>query len=192
VPAWAGRNKGPFCPHAASRPAALKTAASDKQASGRAQASARDARHDRPAAKTAPRAGGQCAAKLDPLLSFIRRILSTMSTTTLQDPDYHAAADRLLAAVERQCDDWLQQGVIDIDSNRAGGLLELEFPDGSKIVLNKQPPLHEIWLAARNGGFHFKRVDDAWRDTRDGAEFFARLSDEVSRQAGKPLRWVAG
>ena len=88
-------------------------------------------------------------------------------------------------------DDWLQQGVIDIDSSRSGGLVELEFPNGSKIVVNKQPPLHEIWLAARNGGFHFRFVDQAWRDTRDGVEFFARLSDEASRQGGKPLQFAA-
>ena len=112
-----------------------------------------------------------------------------MSTSTQHDTEYQAAADRLLAAIERRCDDWLQQGVVDIDSNRAGGLLELEFPNGSKIVVNKQPPLHEIWLAARNGGFHFKWVEQAWRDTRDGVEFFARLSEEATRQGGKPLQF---
>ncbi len=111
-----------------------------------------------------------------------------MSTSTLQDTEYHQAADRVLAAVERQCDAWLQQGMIDIDTNRAGGLLELAFPDGSKIVVNKQPPLHEIWLAARQGGYHFKFADGRWLDTRDGVDFFARLSDEASTQAGKPLR----
>ena len=114
-----------------------------------------------------------------------------MSTSTLQDTEYQAAAERVLAAIERQCDDWLQQGVIDIDTSRAGGLVELEFPDGSKIVVNKQPPLHEIWLAARNGGFHFKLVDGAWCDTRDGVDFFTRLSDEASRQGAKPLQFAA-
>ena len=113
-----------------------------------------------------------------------------MSTSSLQDTEYQAAADRVLAAIERQCDDWLQQGVIDIDTSRAGGLVELEFPNGSKIVVNKQPPLHEIWLAARNGGFHFRFSEGAWRDTRDGVEFFARLSDETARQGGKPLQFA--
>ena len=113
-----------------------------------------------------------------------------MSTSTLHDTEYQAAAERLLGAIERQCDDWLQQGVIDIDTQRAGSLVELEFPNGSKIVVNKQAPLHEIWLAARNGGFHFKLVDGAWRDTRDGAEFFARLSDEAARQAGQSLQFA--
>ena len=113
-----------------------------------------------------------------------------MSTSTQPDTEYQAAAERVLAAIERQCDDWLQQGVIDIDANRAGSLVELEFPNGSKIVVNKQPPLQEIWLAARNGGYHFKFVEGRWRDTRDGVEFFARLSDEASLQGGQPLRWT--
>jgi len=113
-----------------------------------------------------------------------------MSTSTQHDTEYQAAAEHALAAIERQCDEWLQQGVIDIDTSRAGGLVELEFPGGSKIVVNKQPPLHEIWLAARNGGFHFKFVDGQWRDTRDGVEFFERLSEEATRQGGTPLRFA--
>jgi CyaY protein len=165
MPAWAGRNSGPFCPHAASASTS--------------------------AIKTAPQTGGRRAAKLEAWLSFISRILSTMSNPTLQDTEYQVAAERLLAAIERQCDDWLQQGVIDIDASRAGSLVELAFPNGSKIVVNKQPPLQEIWLAARNGGFHFKWADSAWRDTRDGAEFFARLSEEASRQGGQALRFTA-
>jgi CyaY protein len=115
-----------------------------------------------------------------------------MSSPTAQDTEYHEAADRVLASIERQADAWLQDGVIDIDTSRAGGLLELAFPNGSKIVVNKQPPLHEIWLAARNGGYHFRFVDGAWRDTRDGREFFARLSEEASVQGGKALAWPAG
>jgi CyaY protein len=111
-----------------------------------------------------------------------------MSTSTLTDTEYHAAADRVLAAIERQADAWLQEGVVDIDTVRAGGLLELEFPNGSKVVVNKQPPLHELWLAARSGGFHFHWSEGAWI-TNDGQELFARLSEEVSVQAGRPLEW---
>ncbi|HEX4511354.1 MAG TPA: iron donor protein CyaY [Burkholderiaceae bacterium] len=114
-----------------------------------------------------------------------------MSSSTLPDAEYHAAADRLLAIVERQCDDWLQQGVIDIDANRTGGMLELAFPNGSKAVINKQPPLQEIWLAARGGGFHFRYDGTAWRDTRDQHEFFARLSAQTTAQAGSDLVWTS-
>jgi len=110
-----------------------------------------------------------------------------MQVTTLTDAEYQRLAHAALARIEAALDRWLQQDVIDIDAQRTGGLLELSFPSGSKIVVNTQPPLHELWLAARAGGYHFKHVDGAWRDTRDGMEFFERLSQEASVQAGRAL-----
>jgi CyaY protein len=110
-----------------------------------------------------------------------------MPASPLTDAEYQRLASGALARIEATLDRWLQDDVIDIDSQRTGGLLELSFPAGSKIVINTQPPLHELWLAARAGGYHFKWVDGAWRDTRDGAEFFARLSQEATAQAGKAL-----
>lgn len=109
------------------------------------------------------------------------------SSLPLTDAEYHRLASAALARIETQLDRWLQDDVIDVDSQRTGGLLELSFPAGSKIVINTQPPLHELWLAARAGGYHFKWVDGAWRDTRDGVEFFERLTREASLQAGKEL-----
>ena len=107
--------------------------------------------------------------------------------TPLSDREYHERTGAVLASVEACIDAWLQDDVIDIDSQRTGGLLEMSFPNGSKIVLNTQPPLHELWLAARSGGFHYKFIDGAWRDTREGRELFAMLSQCASEQAGCTL-----
>ena len=112
---------------------------------------------------------------------------AAMQASALTDADYHRLAGVALAKIEATIDRWLQDDVIDIDSHRTGGLLELAFPDGSKIIVNTQPPLHELWLATRGGGYHFKRSGDAWRDTKDGVEFFERLSREASAQGGKAL-----
>ncbi len=106
----------------------------------------------------------------------------------MTDAEFHHLAAAVLSRIEAQLDGWLQNDVIDIDSQRTGGLLEMSFPAGSKIVINTQPPLHELWLASRAGGYHFKQVDGQWRDTKDGLEFFERLSREASAQAGKTLR----
>ena len=112
---------------------------------------------------------------------------SPRQTTVLTDAEFHARCDGVLAAIEAVLDRWLQQDEIDIDSHRTGGLLELVFPGGSKIVVNTQPPLHELWLAARTGGYHFRLVGDQWIDSRSGGEFFAMLSREISAQAGRSL-----
>ena len=113
------------------------------------------------------------------------------AATFLSDADYHAKAHAILDSVEAQVDAWLDADVVDIDSHRTGGLLELSFPNGSKIILNTQPPLQEIWLAAKAGGYHFCFVNGQWLNTRDGCEFLDLLSVNASAQAGTALKFSA-
>ena len=108
----------------------------------------------------------------------------------MTDLEYHEKTSAVLASIEARVDGWLQDDVVDIDTQRTGGLLEMSFPNGSKIVVNTQPPLHEIWLAARSGGFHYKFVDGRWRDTRDGRELFEALSACTSEQAAQTLNFT--
>jgi len=109
---------------------------------------------------------------------------------SLSDADYLAKSHALLARIEQQVDAWLDDDVVDIDTHRTGGLLELSLPGGSKIVINTQPPLQEIWLAARSGGYHFKWDGAQWVD-REGQELLARLSRCTSEQAGQTLSFSA-
>ncbi|MFP3740654.1 iron donor protein CyaY, partial [Burkholderia sp. SIMBA_019] len=64
---------------------------------------------------------------------------------------------------------------------------ELEFEDGSKIIVNSQAPMQELWVAAKAGGFHFRHDGAKWMDTRSGAELYAALSTYMSQQAGATL-----
>lgn len=114
----------------------------------------------------------------------------THAVSSLSDSDYHRLSQEVLARVEAQLDRWLDEDVIDIDAQRTGGLLELALPDGSKVVLNTQPPLHELWLAARSGGYHFHHAAGRWLD-REGREFFEVLERALSEQAGRPLKLSA-
>jgi CyaY protein len=116
----------------------------------------------------------------------------TAPASGLTDSEFHRLTDRILAGIEATTDAWLQDDVIDIDVHRTGGLLELSLPGGSKIVINTQPPLHELWLAARSGGHHYHHDGGRWLDTRDGTEFFAALSRFASEQAGQALVFSPG
>jgi CyaY protein len=74
----------------------------------------------------------------------------------------------------------------DIDFERkADTVLEIVFEDDSRIVVNGQAPLQEIWIAAKSGGQHFRHADGSWVNTRDGTEFFRALSAVVSQQCGQ-------
>ena len=74
---------------------------------------------------------------------------------------------------------------------RSGNVLTLEFENRTKIIVNLQPPMSEIWIAAKAGGFHFRFIDGEWRDTRSGTEFFAALSEYATQQAGEPVQFKA-
>ena len=109
--------------------------------------------------------------------------------SSLSDVDYQRETGLLLARIEAAADRWLQEDLIDIDTQRTGGLLELSFPNGSKIIINTQPPLHEVWLAARDGGFHYRWAAGQWVNTRDGSEFVQALSQHASAQGGMRLQF---
>ena len=111
------------------------------------------------------------------------------AASPLSDAEYLAKAHEVLDHLETLVDRWLDEDVIDIDTHRTGGLLEMSFPNGSKIIINTQPPLQELWLAARGGGFHFRYCDGRWLDTRESTEFHAMLSRHASAQAGRPLNF---
>lgn len=72
------------------------------------------------------------------------------------------------------------------------GVLEIEFADGSKIIVNSQAAAREIWVAAKSGGYHFRGDGGRWVNTRDGTELFAALSAYVSQQAGETVNLLAG
>ncbi|MEI6760756.1 MAG: iron donor protein CyaY [Betaproteobacteria bacterium] len=105
----------------------------------------------------------------------------------MTDPEFLDLAENLLKTVEAACDRINDEGSADIDNQRVGAMVTLVFANRSQIVINLQKPLHEVWLAARSGGFHFKFDSKQWTDTKGQGEFFACLSRFASEQAGSPL-----
>lgn len=77
---------------------------------------------------------------------------------------------------------------LDVDLElKEGGILEVEFADGAKLIINRHRAAREVWVAARSGGFHFRWDGTAWRDTRSGTELLAALSALAAEHAGRPV-----
>ena len=102
----------------------------------------------------------------------------------MNESEFHQAVDAVLARIEAAAED------ADLDSDLEAGILTLECPDGTRIIVNRQTPNREIWVAARSGGFHFAHREGAWRDTRSGEELFASLTRIVEQQAGIRIDFV--
>ena len=102
----------------------------------------------------------------------------------LSDTDFERLATQALQRIEAA----LEASGIDADFElKEGGVLEIEFADASKMIVNRHGAAREIWVAARAGGFHFRWDGAAWRDTRDSSELFAALSKLVSAQGGEAV-----
>lgn len=97
----------------------------------------------------------------------------------MNDSEYNIAAEDLLLAVEEA----IEECGYDIDYEGVGGLLTLTFKNTTKIIINKQAPLHEVWVATKFNGHHFHFENDQWMDKRGGGEFWQFISSAVSVQA---------
>jgi CyaY protein len=102
----------------------------------------------------------------------------------MNEAEFLSRSEQALRAIEQA----FEASGVDADFElKEGGVLEVEFADGSKLIVNRHAAAREIWLAARSGGFHFRWDGAAWRDTRDGSELFSALSRVASLQAGQPV-----
>jgi len=107
----------------------------------------------------------------------------------MTDSEFLALAEATLDNIEGAFEQVAEETDVDIECSRSGNVLQIEFADnGSKIIVNSQAPMKEMWIAARSGGFHYRRVDDRWINTRDGSEFYEALSRMASEQAGIPVK----
>jgi CyaY protein len=104
----------------------------------------------------------------------------------MTDAEYSSHAEALLRAVEAGCDRINDTSDADIDNQRVGGMITITFANRSQIIINLQKPLQEVWMATKAGGFHYK-FDSAWRNTREGTEFYSDLTQHASAQSGIPL-----
>lgn len=99
----------------------------------------------------------------------------------MTETEFSQLVDKTLRQIERAIED----SDADIDFEMTAGILELEFENGSRIIVNRQSANQELWVAAKSGGFHYIWKDNAWRNTRDGSELLASLGRYVSEQAGE-------
>ncbi len=100
----------------------------------------------------------------------------------MNDSEFNTLADEALKQIEAG----LEQSDADLDfAMVSAGVLEIELPDGSKIIVNRHSAAREVWVAAKSGGYHFRWDGSAWRDTRDKSELMASLTRILSSQSGE-------
>jgi len=102
----------------------------------------------------------------------------------MTDSEFLDLAENLLRSVEASCDRINDQNLADIDNQRVGAMVTLVFSNGSQIVINLQKPLHEVWLAAKSGGYTSSLMAGSGATARGGA---SSLPVSQALPASRPL-----
>jgi iron-sulfur cluster assembly protein CyaY len=98
--------------------------------------------------------------------------------------EFESLADAMLERIARA----VEESGAECDCEPKGsGVLELEFADASRIIVNRHSAAQEIWVAARSGGYHFRFDGSAWVDTREKRELLAVLSELIAGQSGSAV-----
>ncbi len=106
----------------------------------------------------------------------------------MTESEFLELAEETLDGIEAALDRLAEQDMVDVECSRSGNVLEIEFlGNGSKVIVNSQAAMQELWVAARSGGFHYRHVDGQWCDTRSGLELFVALSEIATAQGGAPV-----
>lgn len=104
----------------------------------------------------------------------------------MNETEFHQLADKQMQIIEEMIDD----SGADIDFETSGNVMTLEFENRSQIIINRQEPMKEIWLASRSGGFHFACVDQQWICSKTGVELIRMVKEECEKHADEDIEWV--
>ncbi|MFA0284047.1 iron donor protein CyaY [Vibrio sp. 10N.222.55.F12] len=104
----------------------------------------------------------------------------------MNETEFHQLVDIQMQNIEEAID----ESEADIDYEVTGNVMTLEFENRSQIIINRQEPMKEIWLASKSGGFHFKLVDNKWTCSKTGMELFEMVKEECVKHAGEAIDWV--
>ncbi len=98
--------------------------------------------------------------------------------------EFHQNIEQVWLKIEEQ----LEEQDCDVDCDTQGSVFTITFPDRSQVVVNKQEPLLELWLASKAGGFHFAFKDGQWI-ANDGKLFWQYL-EEACRVHGEQVHFA--
>ena len=105
----------------------------------------------------------------------------------MQDREYEERVDELFASIEDEIDEF----DADIDVDSSGNMLMIEFPQGGSVVLSRQVANHEVWVAAKSGGFHLAFREGQWFCATTAENLTVLLNRVFTEQLGTPVKGFA-
>ena len=106
----------------------------------------------------------------------------------MNESEFNDIVDDILIEIEDAVEEACVESGADIDYETTSGILTLTFTNGSQIIINRQAPLKQIWVAAKQGGFHFDFNTESKQWICDGKELYSALSEYCTEQSGQTIK----
>ena len=102
---------------------------------------------------------------------------------SLTEARFHDLVDATQQALEELLEDHAD------DIEISAGMMTIKFDNGSQLIISRQEPLRQLWLAARSGGYHFDYDEESgkWSCEKSEELLGEVLARAVNEQAGVEL-----
>jgi len=103
----------------------------------------------------------------------------------MTESDFYQHVDETLQKIEEQLD----EAETDLDYLISGGVLTIKCENGSQIIFTRQTPVRQLWLATKEGGYHFDydASSKTWLRDSDQATIKTVFEEAFTTQAGEQL-----
>ncbi len=102
----------------------------------------------------------------------------------MPDLSYDMRVSQMLDVIQEQLE--AESACDDLDMDLIDGVLTIGFEDGAKVIINRQEPLQQLWVASPLGPAHFSYDTErgVWLDDKTGATLMDTLSQAFTRKLG--------
>jgi CyaY protein len=109
----------------------------------------------------------------------------------MTDAEFLAQYQATLTAIEAVVETAIQDSDAEIDYESGNDMLTLSFRTGTVAIISRQTAVHQLWLAARSGGFHFdwEAGRKTWVCSLNGQALPDMLREVCLEQGGVALRF---
>lgn len=102
----------------------------------------------------------------------------------MNEAEFIAQAETTMMELEDSIDDC--GGPLDYESG--AGVMTIDCEDSNtQVIVSRQLAMHQIWVAAKSGGFHCDWKDDDWRCTTTDESLLDLLERVFTEQSNGPV-----
>jgi CyaY protein len=105
----------------------------------------------------------------------------------MNDAIYRELTESLYSRIEELIDILIEENDSALDYENNGGVLTILCEDtNTQVIISRQQASHEVWVAAKSGGFHCTYKNDEWFCSKTNESLATLLTRTCSEQSSSP------